>query len=96
MTRTLRLDLNVGTSWSLPESSAGPVGDESAVLAAAAAAARTADSSPTGPALDSGSDHDVPTLRSRRKVRVTASSKCAPHRQATTQRDDHGRTCAEG
>lgn len=38
MTRTLRLDLNVGTSWSLPESSAGPVGDESAVLAAAAAA----------------------------------------------------------
>ena len=38
MTGRLRLDLNVGTAWSLPDWSTGPVGDESAVLAAAAAA----------------------------------------------------------
>jgi hypothetical protein len=35
---TLRRDLNVGTTWLLPEWSRGPVGDEQAVLEAAVAA----------------------------------------------------------
>jgi hypothetical protein len=34
----LRLDLNIGTTWSLPEWSAGPRGDEQSVLEAAQAA----------------------------------------------------------
>jgi hypothetical protein len=37
-TPSLRLDLNVGTAWSLPEWSVGPHGDEQAVLEAAKAA----------------------------------------------------------
>jgi hypothetical protein len=35
MTAALRLDLHMGTTWSLPEWSAGPHGDEQAVLEAA-------------------------------------------------------------
>ena len=38
VTGTLRLDLNVGTSWSLPEWSTGPVGDQQVVLEAAVGA----------------------------------------------------------
>lgn len=38
MTPSLRRDLNIGTTWSLPEWSTGPRGDEQAVLEAAAAA----------------------------------------------------------
>jgi hypothetical protein len=38
MTPSFRRDLNVGTTWSLPEWSAGPQGDEQAVLEAAMAA----------------------------------------------------------
>lgn len=38
MTPTFRRDLNVGTTWSLPEWSTGPHGDEQAVLEAAVAA----------------------------------------------------------
>jgi len=38
VTPSFRRDLNVGTTWSLPEWSTGPQGDEQAVLEAAAAA----------------------------------------------------------
>lgn len=38
MAASLRLDLNLGTTWSLPAWSAGPQGDEQAVLEAARAA----------------------------------------------------------